>query len=474
MPHLDTIQLLLGHFFSVIGVLFALVLFSRMMARHRHAGTTMAWMLFIIFIPYVGIPAYLLLGGRKLSRMAGRKRRLNFATPKGFGECPDLGPIASAAHGHEHVPPACHGNHLRLVMDPVHTWREFIAMLEEAKETIHIMTFILAKDDVAREVIEVLARKAREGVKVRLLLDAVGSFGATSRFVKPLKDAGGEVGIFMPMLSLQRRGGANLRNHRKIFIIDHRKAMIGGRNIGREYMGPARTAEQWEDSTVVIEGPAVHTLNEIFAADWNFATDEPEASVLAGYDGGILRHDGTVSLQIVASGPDVATDAYVELMLAAMFQAKKRVWIVTPYFVPDNTLLRTLIILARIGRDVTIVTPRRSDRILVDLARRYYLRELFRAGANIYLYNDKVLHSKVLLIDDEIAVAGSANMDMRSFYLNYEVAAFVYTPGKVREMADYVVNLLPKCSRYTRRESRVRGWMAETLENLSRLMAPLL
>lgn len=472
MSTLDQVLLVMGHLSSMAGFLFALMLLGRWSSEHRHPGSTIAWLLAIIFVPYIGIPFYLLLGGRKMEQRASKKSDLQIPAPD---EPPVLEPgsAASAVLLMGGLAPVTAGNRIVMLEDGTHAWNRILDLIAGAKKSIHITTFILSNDAVGREFIEALARRAREGVEVRLLLDALGSWTTKGRFTKPLRDAGGKVGVFMPVLPFHRKWSANLRNHRKIMLFDENIAIIGGRNVGAEYLGHGADPKRWIDFSLLLEGPAVLPIRDVFAADWEFATDEPAAMLMHRTKYDDFGRPGDVHVRVVPSGPDFPDDHFYDFVLAAMLEARRRVWIVSPYFVPDETILRILGILARIGRDVRIVVPEHSERLLVDLARRSALRELARAGVHVHLYKG-MLHSKMLLIDDDIAAVGSANMDMRSLLLNYEIATFIYSQEEVARLEEVINRWTHHSRQLPAKPRRARGFLVEMLENASRLLSPLL
>jgi cardiolipin synthase len=285
-----------------------------------------------------------------------------------------------------------------------------------------------------------------------------------------LIDAGGEVSHFMPVFHAPFRGRANLRNHRKLVVVDGRIALTGGMNLAWPYIGPAEAKDLWLDLSVVVEGPAVFELEALFASDWQFATGtDPGGNALPPppHEG-----DGAKSsvVQVVASGPDVAGDPLYESLLALIFSARSRIWIVTPYFVPDEMLARALGLAARRGVDVRVIVPEHSNHLSADLARASYLRDLHNAGGRVLLYMPVMLHAKAVVFDDQLAVIGSANMDMRSLFLNFEVALFVASPGRVKEVADWALGLMADSTR----ELPAPGWPRELAENVVRLLSPLL
>jgi cardiolipin synthase len=266
-----------------------------------------------------------------------------------------------------------------------------------------------------------------------------------------------------------------LRNHRKIAVFDHCTAIVGGHNLAREYMGPTHLARRWQDFGAVIEGPAAALLNEVFIADWCFATRD-SVDVLHGeipHDCSAQMH-GSSALQVVASGPDVPGDPLYEGIVSMIQEATKSIWIVTPYFIPDDVLLRSLIVKARSGKEVTIITPRSSNHPVADFARRHYLREMQRAGANVLLYGHGMLHSKAMIVDDTVALLGSPNFDLRSLFVNFEIGVLVHSASDVSAMKDWAVELARRCHPPKPERRRKTRLLGNIVEDLSRLLAPLL
>ncbi|MFI5338023.1 MAG: phosphatidylserine/phosphatidylglycerophosphate/cardiolipin synthase family protein, partial [Opitutales bacterium] len=369
--------------------------------------------------------------------------------------------------------PPTGGNRVRFLPDGQESFQELERGIRAAQGTIHLMTFILARDAVGARLVNLLARRAREGVKVRVLLDALGCFWSSRGFCDPIREAGGEVVRFMPVLPLQTRSSANLRNHRKIVIFDHRTAMIGGRNLAVEYMGPAPLKRRWRDFGAVIEGPAVNQLNGIFLADWAFASGQS----LDGLTRTLPRVEavpaGRSELQVVASGPDVAGDTLYEGILSLVQQAVRSIWIVTPYFIPDEVLFRSLLLKAREGIDVRLVVPARSNHPITDLARRHYLRELRRAGVKVLLYGPGMNHAKVILVDEAISLWGSANLDMRSLFVNFEAGVLTYSAADALELSAWMQAVFAQ-SKPMPPPHAERRLMPAIGEELCRLLAPIL
>ena len=466
---------ILSHLLTVGGFLLAGFLIARLMSEKRQPGNTMAWLLVIVLIPYVGVPLYLLLGGRKLRRLVARKSRLSPmpSDAAAVTSAAAAGAIAQALVRASGCPPVG-GNTVRFLTSGEEAYAEFERQIRGARHTIHLMTFILGRDDTGRRIVELLAQRAREGVKVRLLLDAVGCLLSSRGFVDPLRKAGGEVQRFMPVLMLQWRGSANLRNHRKIAVFDQQRVILGGHNLAREYMGPRALKRHRRDFGAGIEGPAVELLNEIFLADWRYASGQSVAALHLEHDAPVIERRGVCELQVVASGPDVAGDALYDGILSFIQEAKRRIWIITPYFIPDEVLFRSLLVKARTGHEVKLVVPARSNHPIADHARRYYLRELQKAGAQVLLFQPGMMHSKGMIVDDRIGLLGSANFDLRSLFVNFEIGVFVYSEPEVRAMRAWAQELIVHCKPLTAAKSARRRLLGNIAEDLSRLFAPLL
>lgn len=465
----------LSHLLTVGGFVLAVFAIARLVSEKRQPSNTLAWLLGIVLVPYVGVPLFLLLGGRKLRRLAARKRRVAPHLPGVRAVSPATAalPTVHAISGTGGSPPAG-GNAVRLVTTGEQAFAELEEGIRSARHSIHITTFILSRDETGRRIVNLLAQRAREGVKVRLLLDAVGCLISSRRFVNPIRKAGGEVVRFMPVIPLSSRGSANLRNHRKIAIFDQHTAIIGGHNLAREYMGPQFWKKRWADFGAVIDGPGAALLNEVFLADWAFASGQSLETLHAELDPAAVRGKGDAELQIIASGPDVNGDPLYEGIVSMIQEAEQSIWIVTPYFIPDEVLLRSLIVKARAGKDVTLIIPTRSNHPVTDYARRHYLRELRKAGARILQYNRGMMHSKAIIVDDRMALLGSANFDLRSLFVNFEIGVMIYSVPEVLAMRQWAGELIRDCIEPKPEEPRRFRFVGNLAEDLSRLLAPLL
>ncbi|RFC43287.1 MAG: cardiolipin synthase [Verrucomicrobia bacterium] len=465
---------LLTDLLTIGGFILALLLVARLMSQKKAPANTFAWLLVIVLLPYVGVPLYLIFGGRKLRRLAARKAPLTPHLPNPpvsasiYADRPVAHTIMSSGAG---APVA--GNHLQLLTTGEETFAALERQIRAARVTIHLNTFILGRDDTGRRLIQLLTERAREGVKVRLLLDAVGCMFVRRSFHATLRAAGGEVVTFMPVLPFTSRGSANLRNHRKIAVFDHATAIVGGHNLANDYMGPTPCRKRFRDLGALIEGPAATLLNEVFIADWCFASRQPPEKIRPGVSPETAPCRGKAELQVVASGPDVPGDPLYEGIISMIQEAEHSIWVVTPYFIPDDVLLRSLIVKARAGREVTLIVPEHSNHPVTDFARRHYIRELCLAGGRVLLFQSGMMHSKAVIVDDRIGLLGSANFDLRSLFVNFEIGVVVHTKADALAIKAWARTQAESCREFVNRKRPHRLW-AGLLEDFSRLLAPLL
>lgn len=467
--------IILSYVFFIASFLLGLTLIAHILLQKRSPSGTIAWLLIIFFLPYVGVPLYLIFGGRKMQRHINRKGRIDLISSQ---QIPDAqADMIDRFLRTYHIPGAEIGHRGRLCRTGWETFCAMESLLLSAKRSIYISTFIYQPDEVGKRILEILVGKAKTGVDVRLLMDGVGSLHTRSRFFRPLIEAGGKIAIFLPALHRPFRGRTNLRNHRKITIVDNYRVMAGGANIGVESMSLHEGPALWKDLAFVMEGPAVRHWLSVFANDWEFAAKE----TLAGEELKIFEKNATPDqeglelaeagiVQVVPSGPDVYGDVLHDALLTMIYSAQKRFWVVTPYFVPDDALCHALTLAARRGVDIRIVLPQRSNHIPPDIARGISLRQIQNAGGQVMFYTPKMMHAKVVLMDDEAAVVGSANMDIRSLLLNYEIAMFVYSPNAINEIQSYIEDLMAHSKTGIAEASLPRALG----ESIVRLVSPLL
>ncbi len=452
-------QWLTAHLATVLGALLLVPFLAGILRERRPPASTLAWLLAVLAVPYVGVPLYLFLGSRKGRGSREKTRLVARAAAPSPG---DMNPVARLLHA-AGIPAPSAGNALELLPTGEAAFVRLLELIEGAERTIDLATFILADDATGRRVVEALAGRAAAGVRVRVLLDGLFLRRAGAGPDRPRR-AGVDVAIFSPLLSLSLARAENLRNHRKLTLVDGEHAWMGGMNIAEEYMGPAPLPGRWRDLAAHVRGPAVRHFTAVFAADFAHALGV-QAPPLPTPAAGDAR--GGALAQVVPSGPDAVDDTLYEALLTACYAAQARIWVATPYFVPDEALSRALMAAARRGVDVLIVVPRRSNHLLADLAGGSYLRPLAATGARVATY-PRMLHAKAVLVDESLAVLGSANFDMRSLFLNYEIALFAYSSGEISALAEWFRCVAGECGGLA-----PAGRWRSVAEDLGRLFAPI-
>jgi len=440
---------IVGHLFTIIYFFLTLAFVSLIIRSKKPPGSTLAWLMFTILIPYLGIPLYVFLSDRKFKTRLEKKQDLELAAS----------------------PPVRSNLNVALVTSGEEAYQRIVAMIESAVSSINITTFIFANDSVGQKILEAMSKKAEQGVKVRVLLDSLGAMWVRHPSFSNLQKKGGEVAHFMPFFHLPFQGRSNLRNHRKILVVDSVKATIGGMNIAEEYMGPNFDSKRWTDLCLFVEGPSARDVENIFAKDWKFSTAKSVPACEVHHDARSTTEVGAFghSLQIIASGPDVKDDPLYDSFLSFIYKANFRVWIATPYFIPDESLAKALELAAKRGVKVRILTPERSNHFLADLARGSYLRQLQEVGAEVFL-TPKMMHAKAILVDDEYCLVGSANFDMRSLLFNYEIGAFLKSSPTIKDLHTWFARIFL--------ESKIgkfqKGFWIDMAEGVGRVLGPLI
>ena len=355
----------------------------------------------------------------------------------------------------------------------------FPSLLEElknAKEYINIQFYIFKDDNIGRKVIDILERKAAEGVEVRLLYDAVGGRFLSKKTIKELKASGVKVAEFFPAFLKVINFNLNYRNHRKIVVIDGKVGFVGGFNIGDEYLGRYKKFGKWRDTHVKLAGGCVVDLNMRFLLDWRYSSKEDEDMDLSKYFKGTGKKAGDVGIQIVSSGPDITDLDEVKYGYMKIIQkARNYVYIQTPYLILDKTLMETFKVASLSGVDVRIMIPSKPDHPFVYWASYAYAGELLNYGVRIYTYDENAfLHAKTVVSDDSVLSIGSANMDIRSLELNFEVNAFIYSEKKAIEQRLIFENDIKNSKEVTKEIYDNRGTYIRFKESISRLLSPVL
>ena len=374
-------------------------------------------------------------------------------------------------------------NEIDLFNDGKEKFRDLIRTIEKARSHIHIQYYIIKNDHLFDEIIEVLKKKVAEGVEVRVLYDGMGGRFMPKTKWQELEAAGVKVGVFFPAILGRLNLRINYRNHRKIVVIDGKIGYVGGFNIGKEYLGEDPKFGYWRDTHLKIYGDAVISLQIRFALDWNYATKENlfkqgcyfEPAIPLTENGILpMEFDKGLGIQIITSGPDQSTRQIRNNYLELFHKAKHHIYIQTPYFVPDDAILSALQIAARSGVDVKLMIPCKPDHPFVYWATYSYVGDLLESGVNCYTYEDGFLHSKGITIDSEVSCYGTANMDIRSFELNFEVNAVVYDRKTTEQLEWDFLEDLHRCKKITPEVYASRSLIVRIKEQFSRLLSPLL
>ncbi|WP_369692280.1 cardiolipin synthase [Halalkalibacter krulwichiae] len=344
--------------------------------------------------------------------------------------------------------------------------------IKQAKTHIHILYYIIRDDELGNKIANELAKKAREGVQVRLLYDDLGSRGLSKRFIGKIKNAGGEVEAFFPSRIPFINLTLNFRNHRKLVVIDGEIGYIGGFNVGDEYLGLNHRFGYWRDTHLKIKGEAVNHIQTRFIQDWNQAANKE--LLIKDFLYPFSRNYGKVGIQIVSSGPDSQLQQIKKAYIKMILSAKEYVYIQTPYFIPDDSLLDALKIACFSGLDVRIMLPNKPDHPFVYWATYSNIGELLKIGAKVYIYNNGFLHCKTIVCDDQIASVGTANIDVRSFRLNFEVNAFLYSQEEVSNLTRVFQEDIKQSKELTLHEYEQRSLKIRFKESISRLLSPIL
>ena len=436
--------------FMAAGLLTYLVV-TRVRRQRRHPYAALAWVMGIAAFPYLGLPLFLVFGTRKVVRPATPRQ------PAPAGPWAALTPLWAtrllAALGVAGARPQAV---VRFESDGEAALAQLQRVIGSARHTLDLCTYVLGDDEVGAAVAAALADRARAGVRVRLLIDSIGSLKSAHSHDAMLKNAGVRTRLFMPALGRPGRGRVNLRNHRKLLIADGEVVWSGGRNLANEYFIGRVGEPPWLDLSFAAEGALAAQAQALFDGDWRIARGARQALRL-GYAERFARQQAleqpsdaadyaaapstdatfTSLAQWVPSGPDFHEDVLHALLVSAAFHAEQRLLLATPYYVPDEAVQEALVLAAKRGLQITLLLPRRSNHRLADWARGRAVRELVEAGVDVRLL-PAMLHAKAVVVDDVLALCGSANLDSRSLFINYEAMAAFYGRAEIDWLADWI------------------------------------
>ncbi|WP_373300827.1 cardiolipin synthase [Levilactobacillus wangkuiensis] len=465
--------------------------FVTVFREKRDIAATWAWMLVLVLLPVVGFIAYAFIG-RKLpkGRMFRLKRQVAVQLEERLSQQREeigdkIMPADQISHSvinmvnmfmeTDHAFLA-RKNRVRVITDGHDLFHLMMEDIERAHSSIHIEFYTFYNDKIGNDILDLLVKKAQAGVEVRVIYDPWGSMGTWKRFFKPLIDVGGHVEAFLGTRSAVIDFRLNFRDHRKIVTIDGQVGYVGGFNIGDQYLGRKEKFGYWRDTHLRIVGSGVFSLQARFMLDWNatdrdhpFKDDRIEHKYFP-----LTKVKGETSLQIVSSGPDSDLQQIKMGYMRLIQTAEKRLWIQTPYLIPDDSVLDSLRIAAMAGVDVRIMIPDKPDHAFVYRATQYYARQLADDGVKIYFYHNGFIHAKTMVVDGRIASVGSANMDYRSFKLNFEINAFIYDPVVATQLEEIYEADMRHSELITPEKFKQQSAYLRFKQTASRLLSPIL
>ena len=444
------------------------------------------WSSILCILPILGFIIYFVLGYRgkhqrilkdkhlrnkKLKQIVGLQQNKLIETDILMGEEIDRNKKIVRLSLRNSLAPLSINNRLRVLTNGREKFHAMFEALEKAETHIHVEYYIFRNDSIGQKLRDCLIRKALEGVEVKLIIDGVGSHGLPQTFFKLLKNANVKVKWFFPVRFPYFTRRLNYRNHRKIIVVDGRVGLMGGFNIGDEYLSRDPKLGFWRDTHLIVEGDSVHLLQTVFLNDWFFLTGEQIEGAQYYPTAKLVGRELT---QIIAGGPDSEWVPIHQLFFTALANAEQRIWIETPYFVPDESMMMALITASLSGVDVRIIVQGIPDHKISYWASQSYFEELLNAGIKVYRYLKGILHSKVVIIDRGLGIVGSANFDIRSFKLDFEISAICYNKDFVLRLEQDFEQDFKDSKLEDAQVFRERGWPSRLKEANARIFSPLL
>lgn len=474
--------------FSLVIIINMFLAFAVIFLEKKNPSSAWAWLMVLLFIPGFGFILYLLIGQSlnkskmfqlKADEDAVARNLINEQKKQLKDKTIHLDDIEMLDYqsmmrmllinDYGYI---TQDNSVKILIDGVEKFDNLIVDIQNAKKHVHMVYYIIKNDELSKRIILELTKKAKEGISVKFLYDALGGRTLTKHFFKDLIDAGGEVASFFPSVFKLINPRINYRNHRKIAVIDGHTGYIGGYNIGNEYLGFNKKFGYWRDTHLRLQGSCVYSLQIRFLLDWRYAVDQN--ILIKDNFFPIHRGYGQKTIQIVSSGPDSKWEQIKNGYIALINNAKKSIYIQSPYFIPDDSVLEALKIACLSGLDVIIMIPDKADHPFVYWANRSYIWELLEAGARAYEYNNGFLHAKTIVVDNKVCSVGTANWDVRSFKLNFEVNAFIYDTAVASELSAIFKNDCTVSTEITLNDFASRSLKQKFNESISRLLSPVL
>lgn len=472
----------------IVNIIFAITV---VFIERKNPTATIAWLMVLFFIPIIGFALYLIVGqtfhrdrmfkikqedDEKLTKLIeSQKKELLIK------EIPESHSISVAYRRmmlmliESNKAPVTTNNSVKVFVDGNDKFNALLEAIRGAQDHIHMEYYILKDDEIGREVFAALTERAKAGVSVRFLGDGLGAAGPKKAFYKPYLDAGGKLAFFFPSLINVTHPRINYRNHRKIAVIDGKVGFIGGFNIGDDYLSRIPEWAPWRDTAVQVNGHAVLAMQIRFYLDWNYAVKKDLLEFSRRYFPDREESSDTfLPIQIVSGGPDTYWNPIKESYLKMISLATDSVYIHTPYFIPDESIMDALRMAALSGVDVRIIMPSKPDHMFVYWAGYSYIQLLLESGVRAYTYDNGFVHSKTIVVDEVAASVGSANWDVRSFKLNFETNAIMYDPAIAKELKDYFIADLDVCTELTPERFASLPRKIKMKMSVSRLFSPLL
>ncbi|WP_412462364.1 cardiolipin synthase [Pseudomonas sp. SC11] len=448
----------------------------------RTAQGAIAWAMSLLFIPYLTLIPYLVFGARSFYAYIQARRQANQEMHVAMANLNWRPWVEEALAARESVSyvalrampklgrmPCLANNEVKLLINGTTTFEAIFAAIERASDTVLVQFFIIHDDALGQRLQQLLLRKAAEGVKIYVLFDQVGSHALPSRYSQVLREGGVQIQAFSSKRGWFNRFQVNFRNHRKIVVVDGLVGFLGGHNVGDEYVGAHPRLSPWRDTHVQVSGPVLACLQESFAEDWYWATRELPPLILPD----AYPEDG-VLCQVLATGPADPQETCQLFFVEAIQSATRRIWITSPYFVPDEAVVAALRLAVLRGVDVRILIPSRPDHRIVYAASSLFAFEAVRAGVRIFRYQPGFVHQKVILVDDDVSAVGSANMDNRSFRLNFEITLLTIDRAFADQVEAMLLRDFEQSREVTAEDIRDTHRLQQLGMRIARLISPIL
>lgn len=485
-------MILLRDIIRIIIITNTILAFYIVFHRRRSVSTTWAWLIILLVFPVIGIILYGFFG-RGISQenifAINKQHHIGLRNvqksitkaPKKTSTSDTSGKANMIVHFFDRnsESPLSKNNHVKLYTDGQSMFCDMIKDIAEAKQTVNVEFYTFYNDQIGNEVLDLLIKKAKQGIQVRLLYDAWGSMGATKAWFDQLREAGGEVLPFVTSRNMITRYRINYHLHRKIVVVDGKTSWTGGFNIGDQYLSRKKKFGYWRDSQVRIVGSASLLLQERFVMDWNASIQQEKqiitfnTKLFPNLDENEI-HPGDVATQIISDGPDRYNANMRNGIMRLMFQAKKRLWIQTPYLIPDDAMFATLQTIAMSGVDLRIMIPCKPDHPFIYRATQWYANELSRYGIKVYIYNNGFIHAKTIVVDNDFSTVGSMNQDYRSYDLNFEDVAVFYDKNFTKEVAKSFEDDMQVSTLLTPEMIEQQSRWLKILQSFSRMLSPIL